>query len=414
MKVFFKILTFLILILAVVGGVILVGKNQETRKGAAANATSSTILPGAINVAPDQDFVANIWFDTGSVTDKYSAVEFEIAYDLAKVKFVGATAQANFNIINEVIDDNNGLLTFKMITMSTGKAGALEIVKLNFKSVAGGIQNLVVKNAKLTISGQSSRWEVATNTPSVVTVTAGDGTPTCTPRPGCLDATPPCMMPELESYCPKPTGQPTGEPTAEPTLTGQNFVLNYKVAFAKVNPNSAKCAVNWPLSIKVSANDQEKFYIGVMPTTREVVGDKLVFGGSLELEGFGETSGVAAFISGPKHLQMKYGINNQATAYGQAGGELVLTKTNSPVYDFSDYPMLAGDVVSSDSQDSQDGVINGVDFAYIKSRSLIHETADNEKGEFYLRGDLDGNCQVNSNDVNIIKMSLQDKQGQIY
>ena len=110
-------------------------------------------------------------------------------------------------------------------------------------------------------------------------------------------------------------------------------------------------------------------------------------------------------------LKMKYGKNNQTAVYGKAGGELALTKSIDLVYDFSGYPLLGGDVVANDSQDGQDGVINGVDFAYIKSRSLIHETV-NEGG--YLQGDLDGNCQVNSNDVNILKMSLREKQGELY
>ncbi|PIV07778.1 hypothetical protein COS53_00665, partial [Candidatus Shapirobacteria bacterium CG03_land_8_20_14_0_80_35_14] len=92
--------------------------------------------------------------------------------------------------------------------------------------------------------------------------------------------------------------------------------------------------------------------------------------------------------------------------------ELVLTAdvSTSPVYDFSNYPIIPGDVVGVNS-DFSDGWINGVDFAYVKTKSLVHETVA-EGG--YLKGDLDGNCQVNSNDVNLLKISLQDKQGQLY
>lgn len=32
----------------------------------------------------------------------------------------------------------------------------------------------------------------------------GSLSPSCTPRPACLDGNPPCMMPELAEYCPKP------------------------------------------------------------------------------------------------------------------------------------------------------------------------------------------------------------------
>jgi len=199
--------------------------------------------------------------------------------------------------------------------------------------------------------------------------------------------------------------------TVGSVVTGQDLVLNYKVSLANVNPNSAKCLSDLPLKILVVGNGQSKTYEGVMPQSREILGNKLVFGGSLNLIGFNGNSGVAVFVSGPKQLQMKYGKNNQTVVYGKAGGELALTKSTDLVYDFSGYPLLGGDVVANDSQDGQDGVINGVDFAYIKSRSLIHETV-NEGG--YLQGDLDGNCQVNSNDVNILKMSLREKQGELY
>lgn len=192
---------------------------------------------------------------------------------------------------------------------------------------------------------------------------------------------------------------------------GTDFVLNYKVSLANVNPNNAKCMVNPPMKIRVMANGKDKTYEGVIPQSSEAVGNKLVFSGSLNLVGFSEKNGVAAFISGPKHLQMKYGINNQTSTYDKAGGELILTNGLTPVYDFSGYSILVGDVVSNDSQTSQDGNINGVDFAYVKSKALIHETVA-EGGS--LRGDLDGNCQVNSNDVNVMKISLQDKQGQLY
>lgn len=199
--------------------------------------------------------------------------------------------------------------------------------------------------------------------------------------------------------------------TVGSVINGNDYVLNYKVAFANVSPASTKCLVSWPLKITAMGSSGSKIFDGVVPGSQEVVGDKLVFGGSLNLTGFNDSSGVSFFIKGPKHLQMKYGKNNQTSSYDLANGELTLTKSNTPVYDFSGYQMLAGDVVSSSSQSSQDGYINGVDFAYVKSRSLIHETVlDGE----YLLGDLNGDCQVNSNDVNILKISLENKQEQLY
>jgi hypothetical protein len=42
---------------------------------------------------------------------------------------------------------------------------------------------------------------------------------------------------------------------------------------------------------------------------------------------------------------------------------------------------------------------------------FLHETADNGGN---LKADLDGNCQANSRDVTILKISLEEKQGQLY
>lgn len=198
-----------------------------------------------------------------------------------------------------------------------------------------------------------------------------------------------------------------------PTLAaGASPVLNYKISFGRVMASSSQCVVSWPLQFIVLSGGESKTYVGVLPDAKSVVNNKVVFSGSLTLTGFTKTTGVAVFVKGPKHSQMKYGIPNQTAAYNKIGGELVLTsdKATSQVYDFSGYPLLPGDVVDI-SLTKQDGIINGVDYAYIRSKSLVHDTVG---AGGYLKGDLDGNCQVNSNDVNIYKISLQEKQGQLY
>ncbi|MEK7527954.1 MAG: hypothetical protein AAB574_02980 [Patescibacteria group bacterium] len=220
---------------------------------------------------------------------------------------------------------------------------------------------------------------------------------------------PDMMPPFLYGVCRNP--QCPFKPDCQCQASGDS-VLNYKVAFANVNGNDAKCVVDWPIQIIVLGGGKTAVYPGVIPQEKEVVDGKLIFSGSLELTGFQKREGVAVFAKGPKHLQVKYGKNNQEGPYNQAGGEITLTASadTSPVYDFFKYPMIAGDVVGVNSE-TPDGWINGVDFSYVKSKSLVHETT-NSGG--YLRGDLDGNCQVNSNDVNILKISLQEKQGQLY
>jgi hypothetical protein len=211
--------------------------------------------------------------------------------------------------------------------------------------------------------------------------------------------------------CSTLTGTPGLSPT--PTLTAEGTpVLNYQIAFGGVNPNSAQCVVDWPLKFTVLSDGVTAVYTNIIPKNKMVINNKLVFVGSLRLTGFAKFNNLAVFIKGPKQLQVKYGKNNQTEIYNKAGGEIVVTNSEalSPLYDFSGYPLLPGDVVGNNS-DFQDDLVNGVDFSFIKSKSLEHETIANGG---YLRGDLDGNCQVNSNDVNLLKITLQERQGQLY
>ena len=45
-------------------------------------------------------------------------------------------------------------------------------------------------------------------------IDSANTTPTCRPRPACLDATPRCMIPETSDMCPKATPGPKGSQTA--------------------------------------------------------------------------------------------------------------------------------------------------------------------------------------------------------
>ena len=78
--------------------------------------------------------------------------------------------------------------------------------------------------------------------------------------------------------------------------------------------------------------------------------------------------------------------------------------STSPVLDFSEYPILAGDV-------NGDGIINGIDFTTIKPKAA--DFVEIASGG-YLAEDLDGSCQVNNNDIILLVRSLNEKQDQVY
>lgn len=203
------------------------------------------------------------------------------------------------------------------------------------------------------------------------------------------------------------------------TITGQGTgpVLNFKVAFNLSYP-TAKCA-DWKVQVKVNGKDgSSKTYNDVSLTntgTANTTNGYTIYNGSLRLVGFNQTSDLAVFIKGPKHLTMKYGVNNQKNFYNQLNGQiggLTNDPSTSPVFDFSNYPLLAGDVTGGTlgaPDKIQDGVINGVDFSYVKAQTALRVTGGGD-----LLADLNGDCSLGSIDTGVLVQSLVDKQEQTY
>ena len=114
----------------------------------------------------------------------------------------------------------------------------------------------------------------------------------------------------------------------------------------------------------------------------------------------------------PKHLQGKYGVNNQSVYYNKAGGELgglTYSESTTPLFNFEKYPLLTGDVTGASA--TQDGQIDGLDFSKVKTEAG-KRTSVNNGG--YLLTDLNGNCQMESQDLALLMFSLSVKQGQMY
>lgn len=380
-----KLLTIILLIVALVGALALVNKNQEMRKGATFANTTLSVLPSEkITGNVGDTITAKIWFYTENDGAKVDGVQAQVCYgdELSLGESdVAANTSAGFEespiVSISQSDESTGQNCAIVVATSKKEAGDLlstaEAVTLNFSAVKEGSGTITINKDKSAVTGENT----ASTTDKSLAITNVAGT----------------------SY--EIGGGATGD---EP-------ILNYKISYANVNSNAA-CVVKWPMQVIVLGGGESKVYTNVIPSSVVASGDKLVASGSLALTGFNHLDKVAAFFKGPKHLQMKYAVQNQNKAYDKAGGELVLTKDKdtSVVYDFTAYPMIPGDVTGP-TEGIQDGWVDGIDFAYVKAKSLTHETVDDGA---YLLSDLDGNCQTNSNDVNVLKISLQTKQGQLY
>ncbi len=204
-------------------------------------------------------------------------------------------------------------------------------------------------------------------------------------------------------------GGPTAEPTAEPTSGGESDdgtpKLSFDFTFAGVRAGS-KCVNNKVVDVTVMKGSQKELYedVAVVASGEENSRKETIFRVSnLDISGdFSDMTGLAVFVKGPKHLQMKFGVDSQDKYYNVAGGEIDLEA--GKVFDFSEYSLMAGDV-------DENGTVDAIDFVEIKKRAAIHEaTEEGEESQY----DLDGSCQVNTIDMAILVQSLNEKYDQVY
>lgn len=173
------------------------------------------------------------------------------------------------------------------------------------------------------------------------------------------------------------------------------------------------CAVNWPVTVTVLAPEGTiKIYPGQIPVLNTSISERVVYGGQVVLTDFPYYEGIAVFFKGPKHLQVKYGIDNQSEYFASTWGNLALTDDadTTPLYDFSRYPVMPGDVTGA-TVGVPDGVVDGLDYSYVKSAATRIDEVDDGG---YLQADMDGNCKVNGIDTALFKQTLKDKLEQLY
>lgn len=506
-----------LLIITIVGALVLVNKNQDTRKGASFANTALKLIPNTtIERRVDEIVPVKVYYYTESGA-KVDGVQTEVCWgshlSLDESGVVVNTANGFNSSPIVVINDNCATLVATSQQAADKLKTTGEVFALNFRALSEGQGPITIKKESSMVTGDNS----ASAIDKEIAVTAVENTtykitgssetcetdadcpsgyecyqPICSPGENCLDVIlPKYCRPIVSQNCTRcstvfkhmrvswnatdcskdpistsssaeievsrtyDAGCITGndplqcsrcsktndnqyvwwlreanktcddDPVASQTIyrafrdecslsTGEWPVLNYKVQYAFVKPDYSKCFVpsDWPLQVTVLSGGMTKTYKDVVPTKINRSGDFVTAEGSLLLEGFDKTTNIAVFIKGPKHLQMKYAVNKQRGRYNKAGGELTLTKfvETSPVYDFTAYPILSGDVVGKNSN-NPDGVVDGYDWTEIKKWAKVLETVEDGG---YIESDLDGSCQVNSNDLYQLRKTLEEKQGELY
>jgi len=200
-----------------------------------------------------------------------------------------------------------------------------------------------------------------------------------------------------------------------------NTPIIIKMAFTGVKKGSVKCANNWLTFMKIKdVSGNNPLTVGAtvasVPVPTDSVNSKgdVIYTYTTNLIEFNKdivTNGLSFFLVGPKHISIKYGKNGQSSWFSDFAGSLSITGGTTNNYDFSEYPLIAGDV-TGDTAGEPDGKIDGRDFSFLKEKAndLLSAAADGTN----VVGDIDGNCQANAGDVRLFKELLKEVNGQTY
>lgn len=396
----------LLMAAALAGAVYLASKSQETRKGAAfAGAALSVAVAKAEAIPINSNVDANILVkpEAGGLVDSVrTKLCFGAGLELVEPKVVVGPAFSSVLTVNAsgkcvnltviAIKDNDQLL---------GNAGvSLVAAKVKLKAVAVGSGRIDLTKDACRLTGpnpdntsQDMDLSVSSVAGIAYTIVAGAG-PTATP--------------------PEATPTVPAEATSTPMPTPSEDSLSFKFSYLEVREDYAG-ADDWKLTVIVRQKDGTQTVAEKVATTKteETVtytrdDDRKVklrvYQASVPLTGIADRKDLAVFIRGPKHIQVKYGVDGQTDFYNQAGGELTVVK--GTVYDFSKYPALPGDV-SGEARGVRDGKIDGRDFSFIKSEVVKRSQGD-------IKADLNGNQALESGDITTFAQALKERQSQLY
>ncbi len=122
-----------------------------------------------------------------------------------------------------------------------------------------------------------------------------------------------------------------------------------------------------------------------------------VYTASVSTEGLpNPLDNASILVRGPLEVTTKFGEDGQSQYYNALQGKLRIIP--GATFDFSKYPLSPGDTNSDD-------VVNGLDYA-----ELIKNLGSSNLGSY----DMDFNCTVNAQDLNLLKLTLSERQAQKY
>ncbi len=372
-----------LLTLALAAGVVLLQNNQDTRKGAYFTTTRLFLQTASTSYTAGAVAPVQVWVDS---PQKMNFVETVVCWEAGKLSLpttatdllASVRAKAPFTDVlkAKLLNDNCLQLAVKAEVADTAiSAGPMPVATIDFTAGANGTVQMGLSKELSTVSGfntTSTDTAAEIATPELITLNiGGSGT-----------------GPQLAFF------------VTLSNLTKENY---------------DRCENARGSNIKVDLQVQSGS--GVMTTFNQVALTRdsewtipgtsvnlVKYKGVVTLAGVVPGSNFSLFIKGPKHIQTKYGVNNQTTYYNEPKGNLTLTAGTNE-FSFMAYPLLAGDITGPSG--SADNKVDGLDYAMVKAEFAKDSNRD-------LKADLDYSCDISGNDINLVKVALNERQSQRY
>lgn len=412
------IIISLTLVLGLAGAIALVRTGQDTRSSASFSTGSLALLPSTNSVKVGEEFVVH--FRIQNTTAKVNVLQTVACYDSSKVALQKDKVTYGADFQKDILQDLtvDGKTCVGVVVHNTaGITGVtIEPASLTFKALAVGSGKIDILGGDKTLVGGvnpvAGSSDVGVAMDPIIgadyTIAAATTAPTCNAAGTCPTQCGQAATTVADGNC----GSKQCAATA--ACPSNTKFLNFKMSFRGVTAASV-CANDWPVSVIVLSAGTTRVYDNIALTKTSEVNSKgyLVYQGRVPLTGVQlPANDVAVFVKGPEHLQMKYGIDAQTSFYNKSAGELNVSDdpNDGKIYNFSNYPLMAGDVTGT-INDSQDGLVDGRDFNYVKDKSIKRPLVGDGQ---YLLGDFDGSCQINNADVVTLMLSLSEKQAQLY
>ncbi|MFH1561006.1 MAG: hypothetical protein ABID04_00275 [Patescibacteria group bacterium] len=147
MKRFFKLLPILILLLALVGGVILVKKTQELRRGAAGDQLNLSIQPETFQIDVGQEKTLAVFANIGDLKTVYASVKLNSASQFLEIVEVipnigGEDNQFETKVPTFGVDESTGEITLALKSSTKTVTGAVKLATIKVRGLANGSGNL--------------------------------------------------------------------------------------------------------------------------------------------------------------------------------------------------------------------------------------------------------------------------------